>query len=113
VGEELWRVELEGPLVERETEVEAQRGRLVEQITTWNPAAFVEACAARAAGVAAESRKAELMELAAFSQKLPAPTVAFVAASIASRVRETASAFAEERAWQARWLARALDLRDT
>jgi hypothetical protein len=112
VGEELWRVELEGPVVERETEIEARRARLVEQIADWNPAAFVEACAERAAGMAAESGKAELIEFAAFSRQLPAPTAAFVAASIAHRVRDTASAFAEERAWQAQWLARTLDLRD-
>jgi hypothetical protein len=112
VGEELWRVELTGPVVERETEIEAQRGRLLGQVNAWDPAAFVEACAARAAEVAAASARAEMIEFAAFSRSLPAPTAAFVAASIASRVRGTPTAFAEERAWQARWLAEALDLRD-
>jgi len=33
---ELWRVELEGPVRERATQIEARRGRLVDRIEAWN-----------------------------------------------------------------------------
>lgn len=41
-----------------------------------------------------------------------APTASFVASVAAVAARGAKAAFAEERAWQARWLARALDLRE-
>lgn len=112
IGEELWRVDLGGPILERETQIEAPRARLLEQVTAWNPAAFVQACVARTEAFAAESPTAELAEYADFIKTLDAPTASFVASVAAVAARGTKQAFAEERAWQARWLARALDLRE-
>jgi hypothetical protein len=47
VSDELWRVELSSPVREREEQVEATRGRLLERIARWDPRAFAAACAFR------------------------------------------------------------------
>ena|SRR5256885_1453185 len=36
IDAELWRIELEGPLRERATQIEARRGRLLDRIDDWN-----------------------------------------------------------------------------
>ena len=112
IGEELWRVELDGPILERETQIEASRARLLDQVTLWDPAAFVRACVARTEAFAAEAPTAELADYVALIKTVDAPTASFVASVAAVAARGTKQAFAEERAWQARWLARALDLRE-
>jgi len=112
IGEELWRVELAGPIVERETQVEARRARLLEQVTSWDPEAFKQACVARIAGFAIEVPSDELADYAAMARKVDAAIASFIAAVSAVAVRGARNAFEEERAWQARWLARALDLRE-
>jgi hypothetical protein len=58
IGEELWRVELDGRVYERPTQIEAARGRLLERIEAWNADArwqFGLSCVFRARDVAAES----------------------------------------------------------
>ncbi|TMA87057.1 MAG: hypothetical protein E6J63_15220 [Deltaproteobacteria bacterium] len=110
VGEELWRVELDGPILEREMQIEAPRARLLDQVTAWDPAAFVQACVGRTEGFAAETPTTELADYVALIKTVDAPTAAFVASVAAVAARGTKQAFAEERAWQARWLSRALDL---
>jgi hypothetical protein len=55
---ELWLVELGGRVRERETQVEAERGRLTERIVEWDERArreFGEACALRAGSFAAQA----------------------------------------------------------
>jgi hypothetical protein len=112
IGEELWRVELDGPVRERETQIEAPRARLLDRVTAWDPAAFAKACVARTEAFAAEAPTAELADYLDLIKTLDAPTASFVASVAAVAARGTKQAFAEERAWQARWLARALDLRE-
>ena len=112
IGEELWRVELDGPIVDRETQIEAPRARLLEQVTAWDPGAFVRACLARVEAFAAEAPTDELADYLALIRTVDAPTASFVASVAAVAAQGTKQAFAEERAWQARWLARALDLRE-
>jgi hypothetical protein len=112
VDEELWRVELGGAIVEHETQLEAQRGRLQERISSWNPAAFATACARRAAAVAEEFPSSELDHYAALSRTCGTATAAYIAA-VAMVAARGAHAFAEERAWQAQWLARELGLRES
>ena len=56
VGDELWRVELDGPMYDRETQIEARRGRLLERVEAWDAAARAEfglACVFQARDVAA------------------------------------------------------------
>jgi hypothetical protein len=113
IGEELWRVELDGSIVVRETQIEAPRARLLGQVTAWDPAAFAQACVARTEGFAAEVATDELADYLALIKIADAPTASFVASVAAVAARGTKDAFAEERAWQARWLARALDLRES
>jgi hypothetical protein len=56
VDDELWLVELDGAIRERETQLEADRGRLTERLVAWDARArraFAEACALRAGKLAA------------------------------------------------------------
>jgi hypothetical protein len=50
LDEELWEVELDGAIVESDSKLAAERGRLTRQITAWNPGTisdFALACAMR------------------------------------------------------------------
>lgn len=47
VTDELWRIELEGPILEHETQIEATRGRLLESVSGWDVDRFASACAFR------------------------------------------------------------------
>jgi hypothetical protein len=42
IDDELWRVELSGPVVEREMQIEARRGRLAGQVESWDARAIAE-----------------------------------------------------------------------
>jgi len=112
IGEELWRVELEAPILERATQVEGRRARLLGQVKAWDPSAFKQACVSRTESFAAEVRTDELADYAALIRTVDAPIASFVDAVAAAAARGSRAAFDEERAWQAGWLARALDLRD-
>ena len=61
IDDELWRVEVRGLIVEHETMMVAQEGRLLEKIECWDAAAakrFAKDCALRARSAAAESLRA-------------------------------------------------------
>lgn len=90
IGDELWRVELQGTVHERETQIEASRGRLLERIGRWDPTArreFGLACVFRARDVVAAALRslghpaiadrleaaASLEDLAATVRSLEAP----------------------------------------
>jgi len=58
IGDELWRLELDGPVRERPTQIEAPRGRLLERVAAWDAKARAEfglACVFQARDVAAAS----------------------------------------------------------
>jgi hypothetical protein len=113
ICDELWRVELAGTVRERETQVEAERARLVERLTRWDPSAFADACRARIAAFGAESPSQELRDYAAAAEHAGPAEASYIAAvaAVAARAGDR-RAFEDERAWQAQWLARALDLHD-
>jgi hypothetical protein len=112
ICDELWRAELEGPVVARATQVEARRGRVLQRITEWNPDAFRDACVARIAGFHAEVPSRELADYLALAKTADAAIASFVAAVAAVAARGARSAFEDERAWQSQWLARSLALDD-
>jgi len=119
IDEELWRIELGGDILETESVVVAERGRLVELVEAWCPEAmleFVRACAARAqehAGAAGTERTAGYAADAQYYAGQPlsaanAAVTSYVAAHTAEAAR--ADGLAAERAWQAGWLAQRLEL---
>jgi len=58
LDEELWRIELDGPIREAEFQVAAPRARLVDKVAAWDAGArlaFGEACALRARDAAARA----------------------------------------------------------
>jgi hypothetical protein len=113
VDDELWRVELAGDIIERKKQVEARRGRLLDRVTAWDPRAFADACAERAREYAQRAPSPELDEYAANAARGMAGNSGFMAAVAAVAAEGSESAFAAERAWQARWLADALRLGST
>lgn len=55
IDDELWDVELDGEIIERDAMIVAQRGRLLTRVTAWNDVTaqeFADACAWRARGFA-------------------------------------------------------------
>ena len=111
VDDELWRIELDGETFARRTQVEAQRGRLLERVGGWDPRAFADVCAQRAREYAARARNAELDEYARLASRGIAGNSGFMAAvaAVAAHGGDRA-AYSEERTWQARWLAETLKL---
>jgi hypothetical protein len=120
---ELWRVELAGALREAPFQVVAERGRLVEEVTAWREggaSAFAETCAIRAAAAAARAHVAGAERAAGMAVVGGAGGAGgggaaprYIAAAVAELLAPPAraqEAFAAERAWQAAWLARELDL---
>jgi hypothetical protein len=111
--EELWRIELQGPVVEEETVVLAERGRLISRVAEWTAATaleYADACAERARIHAAAdpdvegyARDAEEFASAAREDRFDLVAVAAFAAA------HTADYLAERR-WQAAWLERRLSL---
>jgi len=115
VSEELWRVELEGPVVERATQIEAPRGRILERIERWDPRVYADACAARVAALVRGPAAEELEGYARDAQRRAESGAAGNASYIAAVAAVAAAggderAFAAERAWQAQWLAHELRL---
>jgi hypothetical protein len=111
--EELWRIELEGAVVEEETVVIAERGRLVSRVDEWTGETaleYADACAARARGhaaaapdVAGYAHDAEGFAAAAREDRFDLVAVAAFAAAHTSD-------YADERRWQAAWLGQRLAL---
>ena len=113
IGDELWEVELDGEIVERERQVIAQRGRLVRQVE-WTDEVldgFGELCARRT-----RARVGHVPVLSGFvgdidrfvsQRRFP---IAGFAAARAAELRDGPDAYEEERAAQAAWLAQRLGL---
>lgn len=114
IGDELWEVELDGEIVERERQVIAQRGRLVRQVDEWTDEVldgFGELCARRT-----RARVGYVPVLSGFvgdidrfisQRRFP---IAGFAAARAAELHDGPAAYDEERAAQAAWLAQRLGL---
>jgi hypothetical protein len=109
ITEELWRIELEGEVVEEEKIVLGQRGRLVERVSGWTRDTaldFARACAERAGSLGDARGYADhalqLADAARDGSFDVVPTTAYVAAH--------AGPYTNERSWQARWLEERLGL---
>jgi hypothetical protein len=114
MGPELWEIELDGEIVERERKVVAARGRLLRRIEKWNDELledFGRFCLART-----RQRVGFLPVLAGFvadvdrfvAQKRFA--IAGFAAARAAELRDGPGAYERERLLQAGWLAERLGL---
>jgi hypothetical protein len=111
---ELWEIELDGEIVERQRQVIAARARLTRRIDAWNDALaqeFGRFCARRT-----RERVGFLPELGGyvadverFVAERRIPIAGFAAARAAER-RDGPAGYAEERAFQAAWLADRLGL---
>jgi hypothetical protein len=113
LDDELWRVELRGPVTRAHDKLAAPAGRLLEPVAAWNPrtvAAYADACSDRARVLArrGDPRGAELAaDAGRCAGAAGTPTMAAGAALCAARVRalQEPGGIAAERAWQAAWLA--------
>ena len=111
---ELWRIELDGPVVEASRKVIAGRGRLLEQVVGWDDTTardFSSACADRASELA--GNEVALSDYVADARKNVGVGPVAVVGSISARVAELARGvvgYDAERAAQARWLADRLGL---
>jgi hypothetical protein len=115
MGDELWEIELDGEIVERERQVIARRGRLVRQVDGWTDElldGFGELCAERT-----RMRVGYVPVLSGFvgdidrfisQRRFP---IAGFAAARAAELRDGPDAYYEERDVQAAWLAENLGLR--
>jgi hypothetical protein len=114
MGRQLWEIELDGELVEREWQVVAQRGRLIRRLEEWNDElldGFGRFCAQRT-----RERVGFLPVLSGFVADVDRfvaegrfPIAGFAAAR-AAELRDGPSAYEEERGAQAAWLAERLRL---
>jgi hypothetical protein len=113
IGEELWRVEVEGAEMLAPGIVVAPRGRLTAKVEDWNDEMareFARACAGhvssvttgRGAEYAADAKAAAEEAVADFT----ATTVAYMAAHAAEQ--SAPGGYEDERLWQSRWLAERL-----
>jgi hypothetical protein len=121
IAAELWLIELDGAVHEVETQLRAERGRLVRRITAWDAdaaLAFAEACAdrvvelvdaARADGAASDRMAAYGDDARALAEPAHANVAGWVAAQAAAAVEGEHGA-ERERGRQAAWLAERLDL---
>jgi len=124
--DELWEAELDGEIAAGRHKVTAPRARLVRRVDAWDAACarrFGDACAQRAHGHAARAaagtgevmpdaaRIATAMagDAATRARSGAAIVAAYIAAHTAARV-DGPAAVADERAWQAGWLAAELSL---
>jgi hypothetical protein len=115
IAEELWRVELDGAEELVPGILVGSRGRLLARVEDWNDATareFARACAAHVqvgtAGRAAEYAGDAATSAETATADASATTVAYMAAHAAEAA--SPGSFAEERSWQARWLAGRLAL---
>jgi hypothetical protein len=121
IAAELWVVELDGAVHEVETQLRAERGRLVRRITEWDAdaaLAFAESCATRILQLADDARVngAAVDRMAAYredARTLVDPASANVAGWVAAQAAAAvggADGAVRERERQAAWLADRLDL---
>ncbi len=114
LGAELWEIELDGEVIERERKLVAPRGRLTQRLEAWNGRLaheFGRFCAGRT-----RERVGFLPVLAGFVADIDRfvadgriPIAGFAAAR-AAEMRDGAGAYEEERFAQAAWLAERLGL---
>jgi hypothetical protein len=116
---ELWVVELDGDVVESDDVLVASRGRLVERVVLWETPVvreYAHACVGRArehADTSGDERAAAYArDAAGYEAAGGRPKMAALIACAAAYAAETArpGGLAEERRWQANWLARRLGL---
>jgi len=112
IAAELWLVELDGSVHEIESQLRAERGRLVRQIAAWDDAAasaFAGSCAGRILELAerAAPDDGRMAAYRADAEAFGAPADANVAGWVATRaaaVVEGEAGAVRERARQAEWL---------
>ena len=119
IAAELWLVELDGSVHEVESQLRAERGRLIRRIAEWDEAAaseFARSCAdrirelaGRAAGAGDGRMAAYRADAEAFQNAADANVAGWVASRAAAAVEGEAGA-ARERARQSAWLRDRLDL---
>jgi len=114
LGRDLYEVELDGEIVEEPAKVIAARARLVRRIPAWNDPLrdeYTRRCADRAHALAAGASPPLADWEAVIGPSIPEgpALLGFVAARIAEE-RGGRTAYLEERARQARWLAERLKL---
>jgi hypothetical protein len=113
VGEELWRIEIDGAEMLAPGIVVASRGRLLAKVHEWDDETareFARACAAHVSSVttgrggeyAADAKASAEEAVADFT----ATTVAYMAAHAAEQAAP--GGYDAERLWQSRWLAERL-----
>jgi hypothetical protein len=106
--EELWEIELDGPIARGRHKIVAERGRLVRRIDSWDSAAgsqFGEACVTRVRELAA--RRAEAAGHLADLERWTPHAQPVAAASLAARAFEAVDGregYDAERAAQTAWL---------
>jgi hypothetical protein len=113
LDDELWLAELDGTVLEEERMLVASRGRLVSQVVDWDGSAMHElktACLERGRDYP-DSRNVEGWA----SDPAGAVSVVYLVAHAAGLAAAEAggeydAGFADERAWQADWIARRLAL---
>jgi hypothetical protein len=122
LGPEMWRIELDGEIVETEPALLAARGRLLTRVSEWDHdahVAFGQACAQRARSLAPDVADGEqaLEKIERFARLgRAAPTGYWTAVLAGQRAGGRRSgpvydeAFAQERAAQAGWLQSELGL---
>ncbi len=118
--EELWRVELGGPVQEHEHKLSGPSGRLVERVTAWDgerARRFALACAAEVDRISAGLEQSAQEECAAvrdeflsYADFAAAPALATLSSYLCGRV-EGEDAGVAERARQVSWLVDELGLR--
>jgi hypothetical protein len=116
LDDELWRVELDGEVLELDRMLVATRGRLVERVPTWDEKqlhALAAACVER--GRAYSGFGEDAAEWA--SDPAGAVSAIYIVAHAAGLAAGAPgngydAGFAAERAWQAAWLAERLELSD-
>jgi hypothetical protein len=110
---ELWKVELEGDVVEGERLIAARRGRLVGQVEAWTDGVakdFGRSCAKEARRRAAVSPDLEEYAADAEGAAERTPRFAAFAAARLAELQDGSAGYEAERERQARWLADALGL---
>ena len=122
LGAEMWRIELDGEIVETEPALLAARGRLLARVAEWDrdaQVAFGQACAERARSLSRDVPDGEqaLEKIERFARLgRAAPTGYWTAVLAGQRAGgrrsgpEYDEAFAQERAAQAAWLQSELSL---
>ena len=102
IHDELWRIEIDGPVIEAPDCIVVARARLVERVTAWDPIAFARACIDHACdGTPGYLADAEEMMREGY------PAIAAYNAALAVAGDDEAL-YADERAWQSAWLANEL-----